>query len=187
MYSRRQFLISSTNAGAGLILPSYYDKVLSFIENHGEPLLEAPARFDDTLYAERESDYQLNLGKPVYDLPEMTWREAIERYDLMPDASELEDEFGITVADLDNPVDWDWQMERWCRKDSPNARAFHLLDGLNIGTDLQHGDLVGGLTYHDGPCPGSDYLAVHAECDVSLSLLQHRLNELNTGIKVVTL
>ena len=35
--SRRQFIIGTA---AGLTLPSYYDKVLTFFENTGEALLE---------------------------------------------------------------------------------------------------------------------------------------------------
>ena len=55
-----------------------------------------------------------------------------------------------------------------------------------IALPVRHGDQVGGLIFYDGPMPGSDYLAVHAECGVTLSLLQHRLNELNTGIRLLT-
>ncbi len=186
--TRRQFLISGASAGVGLILPSYYDKVLSFVENHGEPLLEAPTGIIEDLYADLSfSDYQLNLGMPVTELPEMTWREVIERYcNFQVTPENLEVELGITVTDLDKPAKVDSYMDSWCRSDSSNAKAFYLLDSLDIGTELQHGNQVGGLVYYDGPMPGSDYLAVHAECDVSLSLLQHRLNELNTGIRVLT-
>ena len=37
--SRRQFILGTA---AGLILPSYYDKVFTYFENTGEALLEAP-------------------------------------------------------------------------------------------------------------------------------------------------
>ncbi len=103
--TRRQFLISGASAGVGLILPSYYDKVLSFVENHGEPLLEAPTGIIEDLYADLSfSDYQLNLGMPVTELPEMTWREVIERYcNFQVTPENLEVELGITVTDLDKP------------------------------------------------------------------------------------
>jgi hypothetical protein len=187
--TRRQFLISSTSAGVGLILPSYYEKVFSYVENHGEPMLEVPTRASKDLYADfLGSEYQLNLGKPVFDLPEMTWREVIERYyGWTPEPESLDTELDITMADLDKLAYEDAYMDHWCRADSPNARAFRLLDGLDIGTDLQHGDQVGGLVFYDGPMPGNDYLGVEAEYAVSLSLLQHRLTELNTGIRVLTL
>ena len=37
--TRRQFVLGTT---AGLVLPSFYDKTLTYFENHGEPLLIAP-------------------------------------------------------------------------------------------------------------------------------------------------
>jgi (p)ppGpp synthase/HD superfamily hydrolase len=43
---------------------------------------------------------------------------------------------------------------------------------------------VGELEFMDGPHPGSNYLGVHARDDLSISLLQHRLNVLGTGIAV---
>ena len=185
--TRRQFLISGASAGVGLILPSYYEKVFSFFENHGEPLLEAPAHVVENLYADYQgSDYQLNIGMPATEYPVMTWREMIERYHCcMPAPDELEDELGITVAELDKPADVDSYLDSWCRSDSPSAQAFYLMESLEIGTELRHGDQVGGLVFYDGPMPGSDYLGVHAECEVTLSLLQHRLNELKTGIRVI--
>ena len=186
--TRRQFLISTTSGGAGLILPSYYEKVSSYFENHGEPLLESPLRISENLFADLDADFQLNLGLPATELPEMTWREVIERYHgWMPDPDRLEDELGITVADLDKPADEDAYLDSWCRADSPNVQAYHLLECLDIGTELRHGNQVGGLLFYDGPMPGSDYLGVHAECAVSLSLLQHQLNELDTGIRVLTM
>jgi hypothetical protein len=184
--TRRQFLISSTRAGVGLILPSYYEKVFSFFENHGEPLLEAPARVEEDLYAWNDGlSYQLNLGKPDEELPVMTWREIIERYHMQGWWKELKEGYEITESDLDKPAWQDAYIDAWCRVDSPNAKAFHLLEYLDLGTGTLHGKLAGGLTFYDGPMPGSDYIGVHADDEVTLSLLQHRLNELNTGIRVI--
>ena len=68
---------------------------------------------------------------------------------------------------------------------SPNALAFKLLEDLDIGPKLAGpGDEVGGLEFIDGDAPGHDYLGVHADDALSISLLQHRLNELDTGIAV---
>ena len=43
---RRNFILGTA---AGLILPSYYDKVFTFFENHGEPLIEIPKAFDKNM------------------------------------------------------------------------------------------------------------------------------------------
>ena len=110
-----------------------------------------------------------------------------EHYDdWLPGPDELEGEYGITVDDLNKPAHVEAYMDAWCRADSPNAKVFYLLDSLDIGSELRHGDQFGGLIFYDGPMPGGGYLAVHAECGATLSLLQHRLNELNTGIGVLT-
>jgi len=185
--TRRQFILASVGAGAGLILPRYYDKVVSYFENHGEPLLETPARFDEDLYADYGGlDYQLNLGKPAYDLPEITWREAFDRYlGWIPEPEELQDDYDLTIADLGKPADIDFYLDAWCIHDSPNAKAFYLLDSLDIGSDAGCGNRIGGLVFYNGPMPGNDYTGVHAESGVTLSLLQHRLNELKAGIRVL--
>ena len=40
--SRRHFLLGSAGAAAGLVLPSYYQRALEFIDRTGQPLLESP-------------------------------------------------------------------------------------------------------------------------------------------------
>jgi len=64
--TRRQFILGTA---AGLILPSYYDKVFAFFENHGEPLIEVPKHADLDMYAVGLGlgDYQFNLGMPLLE------------------------------------------------------------------------------------------------------------------------
>ena len=68
--------------------------------------------------------------------------------------------------------------------DSPNAKAYRLLKEYDLGPDFNSPDAVGEIVFADCPFPGSDYLGVQAKDLVSLSLLQERLNQLNTGIHV---
>ena len=70
------------------------------------------------------------------------------------------------------------------RTDSPNARAYRLLENLDLGPSLTGQDAVGELRFMDGPCPGNDYLGVEAADEATISLLQKRLNELDTGIRL---
>ena len=60
-----------------------------------------------------------------------------------------------------------------------------MLEGLDLGSDLEGEKAVGETRFIDGPMPGNDYLGVEAADQVSVSLLQKRLNELNTGIRIV--
>lgn len=61
--SRRQFIIGTA---AGLILPSYFDKVFAYFENTGEALLEVPKKAEIEIIASFEmgacDTYELNLG-----------------------------------------------------------------------------------------------------------------------------
>ena len=75
-------------------------------------------------------------------------------------------------------------MDFWCRTDSPNARAYRLLEKLDLGPNLTGKDAVGEINFIDGPCPGNDYLGVEAPTQLDISLLQKRLNDLNTGIRI---
>ena len=180
-FTRRQFLLSTVGAAGGFILPSFYSRALEFLDQFGEPLLEPPKRVVDELIICREFDGELNLGDPREQVPDMTWREFLSRYDSL---DEFEENWDLEVSQLDDEVPWDTVVDFWCRADSPNARAYHLLERLDLGPDLTGSKAVGGLVFTDCPCPGNDYLGVAVEDDISISLLQQRLNDLNTGIKV---
>ena len=187
--TRRQFLLGTT---AGLILPSFYDRAYSFFENHREPLLIVPKRIDETLYA--CSDFaeppklQLQLGKPGEGPPDMTIREFCLKYGKGdPETWWREEWLGtdeFEPIDIDTQMDewvvWDW----WGRTDSCTARAYRYLESLDLGSNFNGPNAVGGLDFIDGACPGNDYLGVEALDPVSVSLLQQRLNELDSGIKV---
>ena len=105
--SRRQFIIGTA---AGLILPSYYDKVLAYWENHGEALIEAPTSAEiELIAADRGGDgLELNWGDPWEEPPEMTVREYARRYF-------GNEEYFIHIRDEDPEIDLDAQMDWWGR------------------------------------------------------------------------
>ena len=180
--SRRQFILGTA---AGLILPSYYDKVFSYFENHGEALLEVPRDPQIELIADFDlgSEYEFNLGDPHQEPPEMTLREYARRYF---DSEEYYFEFCDCVEqDWDRTMDFWEVIDAWSRQDSPNARAYRLLEHLDLGPKLTGRDAVGEIRLIDGDRPGSDYLGAHAPSQLDIALLQKRLNDLNTGIRIV--
>jgi hypothetical protein len=71
----------------------------------------------------------------------------------------------------------------WLRRDSPMARAYRLLENLDLGPDLNGKDAVGQIDFLDAPNMYSWYLGVQTEDPLSVSLLQKRLNDLNTGVR----
>ncbi len=179
--SRRQFILGTA---AGLILPSYYDKVLTFFENTGEALIELPKRTDIELIAidRGGNGFELNWGDPWSEPPEMTLREYAIHY--FGSEKEYLHWNEYEEVDFDTKLDfWDI-VDTWSRIDSPNARAYRLLEDLDLGPDLTGEDAVGEINFIDGPCPGNDYLGVEARSQIDISLLQKRLNELDTGIRI---
>ena len=97
---------------------------------------------------------------------------------------ELCDEWGFTPENIKDSVPDDW-WEMYFDRRGPSAEAYRLLEGLDIGWELRaDGKVAGGLKFFEGLMPGSDYLGVHADDDISISLLQHELNAANAGIAV---
>lgn len=181
--SRRQFILGTAS---GLIMPSFYETVLAHVDNYGEPLIELPRQFDTNLFAVATGfgEFQLNLGDPDAEPPELTVREFAVRY--FGSEKDYVYYFGEEEEiDFDALIDWDVLVDHWARRDSPNAQAYFLLDGLDLGPEFSGADAVGEIRFIDGPCPGNDYLGVEAADEVSLSLLQKRLNQLGTGIRVL--
>mgnify|MGYP001356112815 CR=1 FL=1 len=183
-FTRRQFLLSTVGAAGGFILPSFYARALEFVDQFEEPLLEPPKRVvDELIICQEFIEGELTLGDPREAPPDMTWREFLTRYH-PGSLDEFEFHWGLEEAQLDDAAPWDRVVGAWGQFDSPNARAYHLLESLDLGPDLTGPKAVGGLISIDGSCPGVDYLGVTAEDDISISLLQQRLNDLKTGIKV---
>jgi hypothetical protein len=153
----------------------------------GEPLIIPPTDITTELFAVGDSsgEYQLNIGDPRVGPPRMTLQEFINRYydgDVEGFVAQCCDDSEET--DLNAEVDECEVVEHWAATESPNALAYNLLDGLDLGPDLNGPGAVGELQFICGPCPGNDYLGVHATDALTLTLLQQRLSQLRTGIHV---
>jgi len=187
MITRRTFLIG---VGTTLTLP-LVDRFADHIASFGEPILVPPKEHSGVLYVYPDRDLQIGLNGDPWVLPPISWREFLtDRLDMeIPSDPEefeqIEYDWGVTPSQLDEDVDPEIWIEHWSRSESPNARAFDLLSSLDLGPELTgDGMTAGGLQFIDGACPGNDYLGVQADDMISVSLLQHRLNELDTGLVV---
>ncbi len=186
--TRRHFLLGTAS---GLVLPAFYEKVFRYCESYDEPLLIAPKQPEEILYACKNfaaEGYQLNLGNPEEQLLQMTIRDFCITYG-EGDPERWWREEWIDGED-DEPIDMDEKIDLcpvidwWALHHSANAKAYYYLECLDLGPQLENARAVGNLNFTVGACPGNDYIGVEAADHITLSLLQHRLNELGAGIKV---
>lgn len=183
--TRRQFLLSTAGAAVGAIIPSFYHRALEFLERCGKPLLIPPERItEDLLVVDLNGYPELCLGDPYAGPPAMSYREFFTRY--RPEAFDsLEEDWGLEPSDLDKLIDEDHVWDEWLWWDSPSARAYHTLWSLDLGRKLKGPNAIGGLDFLEESNMVSTWLAVRPRDEVTLSLLQQRLNDLGTGIRVV--
>jgi hypothetical protein len=193
MISRRQFLIGAAGAAAGLILPDWLVRAERYVEEEGTAYLEAPEHLSDTLYAVDWGDgnFQLFLGDPQQDVPDLTWREFADRYFGMAFDEFVVDHLGmkpreaVAAGILEEGLAPEWNvLDQWVYHDSPSALAFSYLDNLDLGPDFGRAGGAGQIDFIDGPAPGNDSRIVSVPDHLSLSLLQKRLNDLREGVRV---
>lgn len=189
--SRRHFLLGTAGAAAGLILPSYYRRALEFLDRTGSPLIEPQGITNQVLtaypYAHYGDDlkYGLVLGPfdPNLTPPELTLQQFADRYDA--DLDDVLECYG-ELADLHTPVDWEKEyfLETWMYRDDPDRQAYELLSGLDLGPELSGPEAAGYVHLEIGGSPASTAWIVGTEDEISLSLLQERLNALHTGVRI---
>jgi hypothetical protein len=191
MPSRRFFLVG---AGA-LITTSFVSKAVAYAERTSRPLLVTPDRIEGELFI--YSDGFISLG-PIRDYPPEpipTWRQYVAQETGRP-IETLSDAIAagyrdLTEQELDTPLDaFGWQQIWECDR-SPTARAYKLLDNLDLGL-LRHRP---GYTRKQNPLtfiPLDISYVVSAEDretkrldPVTAALLQARLVELGTGLRLV--
>jgi len=188
MITRRTFLQASAAAAAGLILPSWLVQAENYIDIEARPFLESPTRSESTIYAVNDgNDYYLALGKPLDDVPKMTWRElfasrfscdSFEEYFGTDDPEELK---GYHLDDLAPEYEvWDYWIAEGCEY----AQAHDFLKTYDLGFDFNRENGIGEIDFVEGPCPGNDSKFVTVPDHLSLSLLQKRLNQIDGTIKV---
>jgi hypothetical protein len=197
MTSRRSFLI-----GLGSIVTStFVVRARTHARIACAPLLLAPDASEHTLFAEvfepeGSSDgnkWRVSLGAPWQDdpPPAPTWRTYLTHrgYDVdrPEDVERLQRETDVSAKELDERLPEESWNSLWEHAESPQAKAFALLDRLGIGCGLTcRGLKAGQLAFVDGGWhPGSCERWVEVRDDLSLSLLQASLIELNRPIRIV--
>ena len=153
-------------------------------------MLETPPDVAETLYWYDNGDGLLLTVGP-YQLdppPPPTWREFFNSEDI---AHTTEDEAYLVWADhaiwpedYDDPVNERYWNDYFGLEGGPCAKAYRLLDGLDLGPGLQSARVGPHLKFVEGGYPGDNSRWIEASGMLALSLLQARLIDLKHPIKI---
>jgi hypothetical protein len=137
------------------------------------------------IYLSGRYDYYFGLGSADQEPPwmEITRREYLQlcfgenwaaiNFELPEEVHENLDE------KLNYLIDGDWATDLWHEYGSPAAKAFDYLKALRIGPDLIDGEKTGEIVFEE------ESRSVMPTDLVSIDLLQKRLDELDTGLKII--
>jgi hypothetical protein len=188
---RRSFIIG---AGSAILTAAFYRDIVRYAERKDEPLLLRPDDVRQTLYAIRQGDgYSLWLDNHPDEEPDwgMTWAEFYqhsEGYDWDDAITEIANRFGIEDEDAAayaaQTVDEDELLEWHYHNELGSGLAVQFFQDVDLGPDFTAGIGRGEVCFADYRCAGPDRWCSEAADQLSLSLLQGRLNELGTGIEV---
>ena len=208
MLDRRSFLIGT----GGLLAASFVRKATAFSQKTVRPFLLPPARKpEETLYVYRQDwkDYEADdYGDNEYEdndydakwrvslrpnqpfaPPVPTWREHLRSLghslDTREDIERVCIQQGLVPEDLDKRLNgFGWQ-DSWDNFTGPQAKAFHLLKKLDVFAADSKLRQAGEVIFEEfGGAPGNSYTWVELKDDLTVSLLQARLVELNMPINV---
>ncbi|MBT8037653.1 MAG: hypothetical protein KJO21_08925 [Verrucomicrobiae bacterium] len=207
--------ITGLFSGACLIPPSVAQRIKQIGSGLAQPGILSPENPCGSIYAIQnysDSAYTLYMGHPSAEPDYPTLEDFIEMkgYDSREDAalkkfflewreSELDEGETVTKEHLrqlrtefDTPIegsershwlDWDYEMH-----ESPMAQAYHFMENLPLSSgefDEHNHDVLGELSFVEGDQPGSNLTYCEAYGAESIAAIQHRLNELKTGMQVV--
>ena len=188
---RRSFLIGATSA---ILTAGFYRDVTRFIERKDEPLLIKPDDVIRTLHAIRQGNgFTLWLDNHPDDEPDwsMTWADYYKQawgYSRTKAIANIRSEKSVTwrearemadeTVDADELLDWHYDYELG------SALAVRFFRDVDLGPDFAAGVGRGQVSFADYKCAGPDRWGSEAADQLSLSLLQGRLNELDTGVEV---
>lgn len=190
MFSRRGFLVGT----GGLLTMAFVRDARAFVRRTETPLLAVPPRAAHTLYWDWPDGLdgaQLFLdGEPEVIAPKPpTWRAFLTSLNVKDyaaaDIKRQLEEIGFEPTHLDQEMDSGWWELHYDRVGGPSAKAYRLLEKIDLGPDLGHrGDGPHLNFVEGGGNPFDASLHVHASDMLALSLLQARLIDLQLPIKV---
>jgi hypothetical protein len=207
MLDRRHFLIGA----GGVLTASFVRKATAFSRKAVRPFLLPPVRKpEETLYVycqdwkdydseandyedneyednEYEAKWRVSLGPDQpFAPPPPIWREHLRSLghslDTREDIERVCFQEGLAPEERLNGFGW---QDSWDNFTGPQAKAFHLLKKLDLGAADSKLRQAGEVIFEEfGGAPGNSYTWVELKDDLTVSLLQARLIELNLPIDV---
>jgi hypothetical protein len=121
--------------------------------------------------------------------PPPTWRERLRslgrRLETNEEIERVCMQEGLEPHDLDKRLNGFGWEDAWDNFTGPQAKAFHLLKKLDLGDADSKLRQAGEIIFEEfGGGPGNSYTWVELKDDLTVSLLQARLVELNLPINV---
>jgi hypothetical protein len=210
MKRRHLLSLAGLTAGSCLIPAILARRIQDVCIGASQPLILAPENASTLIYAvESFGGYDLHLGNPNDEPDYPTLRDFVEERGFDPDdddslreyviewrgyAEDFDEEEEGAIGRLKQAMDelidggerdyWmEWDMEL---REGTQPKAFHYLSGLPlIHSKSSHGLSLGQLDFIQGDRPGSNLTYVRAEDHATLACLQHRLNELDEGVRIL--
>lgn len=156
----------------------------------GIPLLEVPKTQNQLFNAFYMEEYYLIADAAAgsdFDLPPPTsWRKYFE-FNQTKITDRLTEEYDLSVSDLGGELDAYMVGEQWEYLRSPYEQAYIKLRELEAQMGPKITGVVGCLrhiTFIDFTNSGSSARVAEVACAARFSCLPHRLNAINSGIKI---
>ena len=195
---RRSFLIGSS----AILTSSFVDKADWFLRNKNAVVpLEAMKEARDKLYfvSLGENCFDLRLGTPEIDFPELSYRQWLSKYEdpenenflaerqiTEPNLQRAMGWHGIEANQLDDIAPFELYEREWELNDSSFAKAYKYLRDLDLTNNSSAtGQRLGNLDFmHAHEMENGYTVGVKSEDPLTASLLQARLVELGRDVSV---
>jgi hypothetical protein len=177
---------------SGLLTASFVRQAKALSRNGGKPLVLQPARKPEKIlyvYRQEPSDACHSALKPFAPPPPRrggsAFRSLGHRLETNEEIERVCIQEGLEPHDLDKRLNgFGWQ-DAWDNFTGPQAKAYHLLKKLDLGDADSKLGQAGEIIFEEfGGGPVNSYTWVELKDDLTVSLLQARIVELNLPINV---
>lgn len=179
----------------------FAQRAIEHFKKTEKPLLEYRLdEYTENLYARHDSwgDGYTLYGSHIFDdsgpyIEPLSWREFAEKQG--DELSNVFENYSVShpFPDPDEEVPYEILLDYYgCEEDDyihfAQQEAFQILEVIEIGEVVDwrehNNNPLGYVEFVDGYSPGNDFMGFVVSSSIALACLQHRLDNLGTGIKI---